>query len=123
MTATLIGTIGDGGILHRFAHPVVDPMLPTPRGTGPWNAARIETGTLYPAYKRGSVVYFTSDRVDPASLNGNDCLVELDDGSIALRFLTVTLDRVFTLKSDDKSVRPLITKTLRSATPIAWVQR
>jgi hypothetical protein len=85
---------------------------------------RVETDDLYPAYRRGDLVFYERPgplAPDLASLNGRDCVVTTEDGRTLLRLLTHNGDDRATLVAF--AGPPILNVKIVSACPVIWLHR
>jgi DNA-binding XRE family transcriptional regulator len=92
----------------------------------PWSlvGTQIVGDDLYPAYRDGDVVFhraLRTERYDPTMISGVECVVELQDGTVLLRHVTVQADGRATLSA--YQTPPLINQIIVAAAPVEIVQR
>jgi transcriptional regulator with XRE-family HTH domain len=99
-------------------------VLPHPVGLV---GTRIVGDDLYPVYRNGDVVFhreLSRDRFSLVSLNGLECVVELDDGTQLLRQLIAQGDGKATLLRNAPTPEPAeVDRVVVAAAPVEFVQR
>lgn len=123
----VVGAVSPGG-------KVVDPMLvaaPLPTSVrivsenpGELLSLVVETDDLYPAYRPGDVVIYAKPAcgpLNPAEVNGRECVVVLTNGQTLLRICHADPDGYWTLEC--YHARTIQGARLASASPVISVQR
>jgi hypothetical protein len=84
----------------------------------------VEADDLFPAYRRGDLVFYEPPGPLPpalAALNGRDCIVQTLDGRVMLRMLTHNgADRATLVAFAGP---PMLNVQIAWAAPVLWVQR
>jgi hypothetical protein len=118
----IVGVIGAGGIIR-----MTTAGLQAKTSPGRHRALcglLVEGDDLYPAVRNGDKVYFAP--LDPASfvlndVQGEECVCQLQDGTMMLRVVTMQPDGLATLIA--YTGRPLFNVDLAAASPVELVER
>jgi hypothetical protein len=120
----IVGVIGTGGAVSDIAEGGMDAYAQAPEGLG-LAAFRVVTGDLWPAYHAGDLAFFSphglAQPIDPAAINGRECIVVLADGSRLLRFVTMQSATHAALMA--YAGPPMMNVAIRAATPVLWIRR
>ena len=120
----VIGAVAHAGrIVSRMQHLELLPeTVPAPvQATEQMLALIVNSEGLYPAYRKGDIVFFAAlNGVDPEQVHGRECVVELADGIRLLRMCHRTPDGNWTLTS--YNAPPSFHVVLSAASPVLWVQ-
>jgi DNA-binding XRE family transcriptional regulator len=122
----IVGFIGPAGAIQQTAPEAELQFVPAPNSqTRNLVAITVIARDLWPGYSVGDTAFYSRKTldadIDKAAVDGRECVIARDDGSLDLRYVTVNGNGRATLLA--YSGKPEVDVIVRHAAPILWVQK